>query len=705
MSTHFKRILYGGDYNPNQWTKDIWQEDMRIFKDAHINTATINVFSWAKIQPSEHEYNFDELDEIVDMLSKENYDIVFATSTAALPGWMVRKYPEVMFTDYEGRQHKFGGRHNACPNSFVFKHYARELAYKLAERYADNPHVTCWHVSNEYGNECFCENCQKAFRVWLKDKYKTIDALNRAWNMEFWGHTVYDWDDVVPPNALSDGIGSEKTAFAGISIDYRRFYSDSQLACFKMERDAIKSVKPDAFVTTNLMGTFKGLDYFKWAKEMDVVSWDNYPSYDTPWSSIAMTHDLMRGLKDEPFMLMEQTPSQQNWQKYNSLKRPGQMRAQSYQTLAHGADTIQFFQLRRSVGGCEKFHGAVIAHVGNENTRVFREVAQLGAELESFGDRTLGSRNEAEVGLIFDWDNYWALEYTSGPSEDLKYVDQIHQYYQYFYKKNIGVDMIPVDADFSKYKIVVAPVLYMVKDGMKEALENFVKNGGILITTFMSGIVGQSDNVYLGGYPGPLREMAGVWVEEIDALAPEQKNKAKFADGSTAACGLLCDLMHLEGAKALASYEEDFYAGMPAASKNTYGKGTTYYIATQFEEEGLAKILDQAVQEAGVSSVIPEETGLEVVTRVSDTTRFYFVMNFTDEEQILPESLTGKKDMISQKMTEHGMKLKNGMSFYWKNICKQKTAPESEKVGPALKFMLNIPRARESVRQAHTLFL
>lgn len=457
MSMHFKRILYGGDYNPNQWTKDIWQEDMRIFKDAHINTATINVFSWAKIQPSEHEYNFDELDEIVDMLSKENYDIVFATSTAALPGWMVRKYPEVMFTDYEGRQHKFGGRHNACPNSFVFKHYARELAYKLAERYADNPHVTCWHVSNEYGNECFCENCQKAFRVWLKDKYKTIDALNRAWNMEFWGHTVYDWDDVVPPNALSDGIGSEKTAFAGISIDYRRFYSDSQLACFKMERDAIKSVKPDAFVTTNLMGTFKGLDYFKWAKEMDAVSWDNYPSYDTPWSSIAMTHDLMRGLKDEPFMLMEQTPSQQNWQKYNSLKRPGQMRAQSYQTLAHGADTIQFFQLRRSVGGCEKFHGAVIAHAGSENTRVFREVAQLGAELESFGDRTLGSRNEAEVGLIFDWDNYWALEYTSGPSEDLKYVDQIHQYYQYFYKKNIGVDMIPVDADFSKYKIVVAP--------------------------------------------------------------------------------------------------------------------------------------------------------------------------------------------------------------------------------------------------------
>ena len=659
MKADFKHILYGGDYNPNQWPEAVWKEDMELFDKARINSATVNVFSWAKLQPSEERYDFEELDKVIEMLGKNHKDIVLATSTAAMPAWMFRKYPEVARTDYAGRHHKFGQRQNACPNSPVYQRYAAKLAQKLAKRYGHLDSVVCWHINNEYSGECYCENCEKAFRVWLRKKYGTLKALNEAWNTEFWGHTLYDWEEIVLPNALGEGLEwCSGTAFAGISIDYARFNSDSMLENFKMERNAIRSVDQKTPVTTNLMGTFKQLDYFKWAKEMDVVSWDNYPSYDTPWSSIAMTHDLMRGLKDEPFMLMEQTPSQQNWQKYNSLKRPGQMRAQSYQTLAHGADTIQFFQLRRSVGGCEKFHGAVIAHVGNENTRVFREVAQLGAELESFGDRTLGSRNEAEVGLIFDWDNYWALEYTSGPSEDLKYVDQIHQYYQYFYKKNIGVDMIPVDADFSKYKIVVAPVLYMVKDGMKEALENFVKNGGILITTFMSGIVGQSDNVYLGGYPGPFREMAGVWVEEIDALAPEQKNKAKFADGSTAACGLLCDVMHLEGAKALASYEEDFYAGMPAASKNTYGKGTTYYIATQFEEEGLAKILDQAVQEAGVSSVIPEETGLEVVTRVSDTTRFYFVMNFTDEEQILPESLTGKKDMISQKMTEHGMKLK-----------------------------------------------
>lgn len=657
MKSKFKRILYGGDYNPNQWEKEIWNEDMRIFRDARINSATVNVFSWAKLQPSEEQYDFTELDEIIEMLSRENYDIVLATSTAALPAWMVKKYPEVARTDYAGRHHKFGQRHNACPNSAVYQKYASKLASKLAQHYGKNEHVVCWHINNEYGGECYCENCEKEFRVWLRRKYKTIEALNKAWNLEFWGHTIYDWDEVVLPNALSEGIGEDKTAFAGISIDYCRFNSDSLLNNYIMERDSIRQYDEKTPITTNLMGTYKGLDYFKWAKEMDIVSWDNYPAFDTPWSHTAMCHDLMRGVKDEPFMLMEQTPSQQNWQKYNSLKRPGQMRAQSYQTIAHGADTIQFFQLRRSVGGCEKFHGAVIGHVGTENTRVFREVKQLGEELEQLGTSTLGSVNEAEVGIIFDWDNYWALEYTSGPTVDLKYVAQIHQYYEIFYGRNIGVDMIPFDADFSKYKVVVAPVLYMVKEGMKEALEVFVKNGGVLITTYMSGIVDQSDNVHLGGYPGPLRELAGIWVEEIDALFPDQKNEVIFEDGTKYSCGLVCDLMHLEGAESLAEYGKDFYAKMPSVTKNQYGKGSVYYIGTDIEAEGLAKILEMSMVDAEVASVITEKTELEITCRNAEDCLYYFVINFKDEPIRIPSCLAGKKDMLTGKRVEEGEEL------------------------------------------------
>lgn len=655
MAGKFKRILYGGDYNPNQWGREIWSEDMRIFRDARINSATVNVFSWAKLQPSENEYNFSELDDIIDMLSKEGYDIVLATSTGALPAWMFKKYPEVARTDYQGRHHKFGHRHNACPNSLVFQKYASALVDQLAARYASNPHVVCWHISNEYGGECYCENCEKAFRVWLKNKYKSIEALNKAWNLEFWGHTVYEWDEIVLPNALGDGMDTEQnTAFAGLSVDYRRFNSDGMLGNFKMERDVIRRYNKDALITTNLMGTYKGLDYFKWAKELDIVSWDNYPSYNTPWSYTAMCHDLMRGLKDEPFMLMEQTPSQQNWQPYNSLKRPGQMRAQSYQTVAHGADTIQFFQLRRSVGGCEKFHGAVIAHVGTENTRVFREVKQLGEELEQLSPLLPGAANSANVGIIFDWDNYWAFEYTSGPNVDLLYVDQIHQYYKYFYDRNIAVNMIPVDVDFSRYKVIVAPVLYMIKPGMKEALEAFVANGGVLITTYMSGIVGETDNVYLGGYPGALRALAGIWAEEIDALAPEQTNTVRFTDGTTAKCRIVCDLIHTEGAESLASYASDFYEGMPAVTRNAYGSGITYYLATDMDETGIAKVLDRAMEDGNVTAVIAEPTPLEITKRTTETATYYFVMNFKDKAAPLPASLGGKLDLLTGKQTETG---------------------------------------------------
>lgn len=648
-----QRMLYGGDYNPNQWGEEIWAEDMRIFKQAAINSATINVFSWAKIQPSEEIYDFDQLDKIVEMLSKENYEIVLGTATAALPAWMFKKYPEVGRVDFEGRRHRFGQRHNACPNSLVYQKYAARLVEKLAERYGDNPNVAVWHVNNEYGGECYCENCEKAFRVWLQNKYQTIEALNDAWNFDFWGHTVYEWDEIVVPNVLGDAMSYDSTAFAGLSIDYRRFVSDSLLENFKLERDCIRKFDQSTPITTNMMGTYKGLDYFKWAKEMDLVSWDSYPSYNTPWSYVALTHDLMRGLKDQPFMLMEMTPSQQNWQPYNSLKKPGQLRAQSYQTVAHGADTIQYFQMRRTKGGCEKFHGAVIEHVGTENTRVFREVAELGLELAALQDKILDAKTTSDVALVFDWDNYWALEYTSGPNKDLKYVDQIHQFYRYFYDQNISVDFVPFDADFSKYKVVVAPVLYMIKEDMAERLKDFVAAGGTFVTTFMSGIVDQSDNVHLGGYPGPLRKLAGVWVEEIDALAPEQRNAIMFNDETIGTTSLVSDIIHLETAQSLGAYTDNFYATTPFATINKFGEGHTYYIGAQLDQASLTKVLTNVCTTAAVTPTIAEKTALEVSYREKAGKGFYFILNFTQETQPLPQIFAGKVDLLkNQALTQ-----------------------------------------------------
>lgn len=637
ISSKLPKIFYGGDYNPEQWDEATHQEDLRMFKIAGIDIATINVFSWAKNQPDEVTYHFEWLDELIDSLYESGVYVCLATSTGAHPAWMATKYPDVLRVDRDGRKRKFGGRHNSCPNSPTYRLYSERIASKLAERYQDHPAVLVWHVSNEYGGECYCDNCERAFRVWLKQRYQNLDTLNKAWNTAFWGHTFYDWDEIVLPSNLSEEWGERRTNFQGISLDYSRFNSDSMLACYKMEYDAIKKYIPDSVVTTNLMGFFKQLDYFKWAKHMDIVSWDSYPSLTTPPSETAMANDLMRGLKDGmPFMLMEQTPSQQNWQPYNSLKRPGVMRLQSYQTVAHGADTVMFFQLRRSIGACEKYHGAVIEHVGHENTRVFREVTLLGQELAKLGDRIIDSRVESKVAILFDWENWWAIEKSSGPSVALNYVEQIHKYYAAFYRQNIQVDMISVDTDLSSYEVVVAPVLYMVKPGFANKLETFTKNGGTFVTTFFSGVVNENDLVTVGGYPGELRDLLGIWVEEIDALFPDQKNKmiVKNAYGKLSGeyeCGLLCDLLHTEGAEVIAEYGEDFYQGMPSLTRNVFGLGEAYYVASDPEISFLEGLVDKIAADKGIEQTLVTPDGVEVSRRVKDGISYLFVLNFNKE--------------------------------------------------------------------------
>ncbi len=637
ISNRLPKMFYGGDYNPEQWDHDTHLDDLELFKQAGIDIATLNVFSWARNQPDEVTYNFEWLDNYINSLYESGIYTCLATSTGAHPAWMATRYPDILRVEKDGRKRKFGGRHNSCPNSPTYRHYSVEIARRLAERYKEHPAILVWHISNEYGGECYCDNCEKAFRVWLKQRYGTLDAVNKAWNTAFWGHTFYDWDEIVVPDHRSEEWGENSSSFQGISLDYTRFNSDSMLECYQLEYDAIRSIIPDALITTNLMGFYKPLDYFKWAKHMDIVSWDNYPGLNTPVSFTALAHDLMRGLKDgDPFMLMEQTPSQQNWQPYNSLKRPGVMRLWSYQAVAHGADTVMFFQLRRSIGACEKFHGAVIEHAGHANTRVFRETSALGHELQKLGDQLLDSRIEASVAILFDWDNWWAIDKSSGPTVALQYVEQIHKYYKALYNRNVQVDIVSVDSDLSGYKLVIAPVLYMVKPGLAAKLEQFTENGGTFVTTFFSGIVNENDLVTLGGYPGELRKLLGIWVEEIDALLPSMRNSIVMKEtigelSGSYECGMLCDLLHTEGADVLAEYGTDFYKGMPVLTRHAFGQGEAWYIASDGEESFIAGLLQHLCQQQSIQPVLDTPAGVEAGRRVKDGQAFLFLLNHNAE--------------------------------------------------------------------------
>ena len=647
-SEKVKKIAYGGDYNPEQWPEEIWQEDMRLLKEAHIDTLTLNVFSWAALQPSEEEYDFSKLDKIINLVRDNGFHVCLATSTGAHPAWMAKRYPDVLRTEFNGMKRKFGGRHNSCPNSPTYRKYSVRLAEKIAERYKDYDNIIAWHISNEYGGECYCENCEKAFRVWLKKKYQTIEAVNHAWNTAFWGHTFYDWDEIVLPNLLSEHFEYDRSQFQGITLDYKRFNSESILECYRLEYEAVKRVTPDIPVTTNLMGFYKGLDYKMWAKYMDVVSWDNYPANEDSPAMIAMNHDLMRGIRGgAPFLLMEQTPSVTNWLPYNALKRPGVMRLWSYQAVAHGADAVMFFQMRRTVGACEKLHGAVIDHVGTNETRVYREISGLGEELERIGAETLGAVTEAKTALYFDWDNWWAVECSAGPSCELKYKDEILNYYSALHGMNIPVDIVGPEDDLDKYSLLIAPVLYMTKTGADSKIRRFVENGGAFVTTFFSGIADEHDLVILGGYPGRLRDILGIWVEEEDALPSGAENGFEYK-GEHYPAKLLCDLLHPESdsVSVLSRYESDFYAGMPVVTKNDFGRGHAYYVAARSDEKFYRAFLSDVCTEAGIPPVTESQEGLEATVRTNENGRFLFLLNHRDTE-IEVVIRAGGKDLIS----------------------------------------------------------
>ncbi|PZG20890.1 beta-galactosidase [Micromonospora craterilacus] len=656
------KVPFGGDYNPEQWPEPVWGDDYRLFDLAGIDTVTLGVFDWALTQPAPEVYDFALLDRIVERATAQGRMICLATGTGAHPAWLARAHPEVTRVDFEGRRHRFGQRHNSCPSSPVFRRLSAELARRVAGRYADKRSVVAWHVGNEYGGACYCELCAAGFRDWLRERYRTLAALNTAWYTTFWSHTFTDWDEIEPPSALTEHWrGPDHTAFQGITLDYRRFMSEAMLANFRDEKAAIRE-SSELPVTTNFMGMYRPIDYHRWAEQLDFVSWDNYPPDDSSPHWAALSHDLMRGLKGgQPFWLMEQTPSMTACRDVNQLKRPRVMRLWSWQAVAHGADAVLFFQLRASRGACEKYHGAVIGHAGRADTRVFREVAELGAELGRLGGATLGARTPARVALLFDWDSWWALEISDGPSRLVRYQQVLLAYYRALWEAGVDVDVVAVDADLSGYQVVVAPALHMVKGDLAERLAGVAERGGSVLTTFLSGRVDVDGNAFLMDVPGPLGPLLGVRVDEWDAREADVVNPVCLGEGADrveVAARLVFELVIAEGAEVVGSYQADFYAGTPAVTRHAYGAGHGWYVGTALDQPGVSWVVRQVLDHHGLTGPYPDLPGLETTVRVTgDGTRLRFLLNH-DAEPVQVTATVGGVDLLTGARVEPGEPLR-----------------------------------------------
>ena len=608
-------------------------------KAARVNMVTVNVFSWALLEPAPDEYTFEQLDRIMDMLAEHGIAADLATATATPPTWMSRMYPDMWPVTRDGKRLSYGSRQHYCPNSHAYRGKAEALVRRLAERYREHSALAMWHVNNEYGDHikaCYCERCAVAFRRWLIVRYKTLDALNFAWSTNFWSQRYYDWEDILPPRI------SPASNNPGQMLDYRQFMSDSFLNCYLLEANILREITPSIPITTNFIVAFKPVDYFSWALYVDVISFDLYPQNSTPPWENAFRHDLMRSLKHgQPHMVMEQTPGQLNWMAQNPHKRPGRTRLQTLQAVAHGADGVMYFQWRQSQGGAEKFHSAIVPHEGSEHGRIFRQAAQLGAELERIAPDVVGSRIQAQVAIVMDWQNWWAVEYLPGPSDRLNYLEQIALWYAALHRLNVAIDIVTPGHDLSQYRVVIAPLLYMLKAGVAQNLERYVAGGGTLLTTFFSGIVDALDRVVLGGYPGELRKLLGIYVEEFDPWTEEMSNEVIIPDGPLRgkyACALWGEVVHLEEAQELGTFASDYYANCPALTVNVFGDGKAYYLATRASDELASKLVQMLCQQAGVEQLMESVEGVEVTRRARDDGRnVYFILNHNDSPvQVTP---------------------------------------------------------------------
>jgi beta-galactosidase len=623
---HDRALFFGGDYNPEQWPEEIWAEDVALMREAGVNLVTVGVFSWAFLEPAPGRYDFGWLDRVLALLADNGIGVDLATATASPPPWFSHAYPDSLPVDRDGRRLSYGSRQAFCASSPEYRDAALRLVEQLATRYQDHPALALWHIHNEYGchnSTCYCDRSAAAFRAWLVDRYGDLDALNEAWGTAFWSQRYTAWDQVLPPRATPSFDNPTQ------QLDFRRFSSDALLALCTAEREVLRRISPGTPATTNFMtGMFNGLDYWRWAPALDLISTDHYLTGEDPEAHVglAFAADLARSLAGGgSWLLMEHSTSAVNWQPRNIAKEPGQMRRNSLGHVARGSEGAMFFQWRASRAGAEKWHSGMVPHAGTDS-RIWREVTQLGSALGALAE-VRGARVDAEVALLLDYPSGWSAELAAQPSVDMTAFDEVRRWYAALWRAGITADLAHPSGDLSRYRAVLVPALYLVSDADAANIRAYVDGGGTLLVGPYSGIVDEHDHVRLGGYPGAFADLLGVRIEEFYPLPAGQT--VALSGGSVGR--VWRESGRSTGAEVLESYVDGPVAGAPAVTR--YERA--WYVGTRLVDADLGRLIETVCGSAGVAPALPGATpGLEAVRRRHpDGTSYLFLINHTTTAQ------------------------------------------------------------------------
>lgn len=642
-----ERIWYGGDYNPDQWPEEVWDDDVRLMKKAGVNLVSVGIFSWAKIETSEGVYDFDWLDRIIDKLGEAGVAVDLASATASPPMWLTQAHSEVLWKDYRGDVCQPGARQHWRPTSPVFREYALKLCRAMAEHYKGNPYVVAWHVSNEYGCHNrfdYSEDAEYAFQQWCEERYGTIDAVNDAWGTAFWAQRMNDFSEIVPPRFIGDGNFMNP----GKLLDFKRFSSDALKAFYIAERDTLAEITPDLPLTTNFMVSASGsvLDYDDWGDEVDFVSNDHYfiPG-EAHLDELAFSASLVDGIaRKDPWFLMEHSTSAVNWREINYRKEPGQLVRDSLAHVAMGADAVCYFQWRQSKAGAEKFHSAMVPHAG-EDSAVFRDVCELGADLNKLSDEgILGSRlAKSRVAVVFDYESEWATEHTATPTQHVHHVDEPLAWFRALADQGVTADVVPVRGAWDDYEMVVLPSVYLLSEETTRRVRDYVVGGGRLVVTYYTGISDEKDHVWLGGYPGSIRDVVGVRVEEFMPMGDDFTGVPDRLDLSNGAVAHdIADVIGSvdESATVLATFKDNPWTGMdgaPAIVAHTFGEGRSVYVGARLGRDGIALSLPEILDSLGMTEAGGNDGRvLHVEREGADGSRFVFSFNRTHETVRVP---------------------------------------------------------------------
>ena len=627
-------MYFGADYYPEHWPEKRWESDAQMMQAANLNVIRLAEFAWAKMEPVEGHYDFTWLDKAIEILNKRGIKIIIGTPTATPPKWLIDKHPEILPMDADGHVRGFGSRCHYCSTQEIYHWYSDLIVGQLAKHYGHHPGVIGWQTDNEFGchstTRCYCDSCQTAFHRWLQQKYGTLEALNQAWGTVFWSQTYSSWDQVIVPRKT---VASHNPS---LLLDFYRFSSDMKVEYQARQIRILRQHTINQFITHNLMGLFPEIDYYKLSADLDFISWDNYPRFQgAPDSTrLAMSHDLMRGIRKQNFWVMEQQSGPSGWETIHSTPRPGEIRLWTYQAISRGADGIVYFRWRTCQFGTEEYWHGILDHDGIPRRR-YKEVQQTGGELHKISPLLEGTLVKNEAAVLYSYDQLWSLQIQPN-NPRLNYAKVVREYYERLHELNIGVDIVSHDDDFAGYKILVAPLLYLMTPDLVSRLTRFVEAGGVLITTFRSGIKDWENAVTEKTLPGDLSELMGIEIEEYDSVYGEtpiginmEIEGQRFAG---TAC-TWCDVIAPRSADVLATYASEYYAGRAAVTQNTSGDGKAIYVGTRLDADLTDKLMDYALAKAAVAPGFLANTGIETAIREKEGVKLIFLLNHAAENK------------------------------------------------------------------------